>query len=190
MWADAPALNVYDYLTDTSFLIIVIFTVLYAYKINGGNEGKDFITRYTCISLPITIKSTLLVIVLVVVALPLDYPELIEEEFGAALYEDVTLEEQITVLDQKLNKGAITQEEYGLARELIENPKAPNDNNINNADAYSDPTYNDDLYDDIYEDDFQSGPFMLLAMILAQLYVIWRYVTCFKLINKNQEAQA
>lgn len=40
--------------------LIVLFGILITFKANRGNEGKDYIVRVTCLSLPILIKIMLL----------------------------------------------------------------------------------------------------------------------------------
>lgn len=132
MWSDIPSITLYDQLADISFLAVIIFTVLYTYKLNGGSEGVDFITRYTCLSLPITIKSTILVFFLIIIALILDNPEMFKEDF----------------LSQQ------TETEISTIS---------------------------------YDDEPVTGVFFLGAMIIAQIYVIWRYIICFKIIRQNEE---
>ena len=36
--------------------VIGIFGVLYAYKMNGGGEGKQFVVRFTCLLLPVSVN--------------------------------------------------------------------------------------------------------------------------------------
>ncbi len=45
-----------DWILDVIFLIINAFGTLYLYNINSKGDNKDFVTRYVCLSLPVTIR--------------------------------------------------------------------------------------------------------------------------------------
>ena len=45
-----------DWILDVIFLIINAFGILYLYNINSKGDNKDFITRYICLGLPVTIR--------------------------------------------------------------------------------------------------------------------------------------
>ena len=65
-------LNFWDYVMDGLIVIATILGVFWMYQINAKGDGRDFIARYTCLSFPISIRTLLIFIILIVGLLTLE----------------------------------------------------------------------------------------------------------------------
>jgi hypothetical protein len=61
--------NYYDYYTDLATFLIVGVGTLLCYFTNARKDNRDFITRYMCLSVPISIRVTCYVLVIFIAAL-------------------------------------------------------------------------------------------------------------------------
>ena len=57
-------LTVFDYISDVTVILATIVFVFKTYKINTAGDNKFFTKRYICLSLPITLKSSVVSIFL------------------------------------------------------------------------------------------------------------------------------
>ncbi len=60
IWSTRPPLTLHDYAADIVYLAISFLIIFMSFKINNTGDGKDFLIRYICLGLPITIKSILI----------------------------------------------------------------------------------------------------------------------------------
>jgi hypothetical protein len=60
-------LTLYDYLEDIATLIGEAVTIVYAYFVNSKGDGQYFITRFICLTIPILIKTFLLILPIFVI---------------------------------------------------------------------------------------------------------------------------
>ncbi len=165
IWSETFSLSIYDRLTDLFFILTIIITFIISYRLNGGIGGQNFVERYVCLSLPITITSTLIAIVLIIPAMGFDNAELLTTEFEAlesTIGADQAFLSELENLDEQLTAGKITEAEHTLAYDAIIDKNVP------------------DL-------EFKTGILSFLAMLLGQLYVIWRYAACFRIFAKQQD---
>lgn len=72
IWSVHAPLTLHDYASDIVYLAISILIILVSFKINNKGDGKDFLLRYICLSLPISIKSILVGLILGVLGFMLD----------------------------------------------------------------------------------------------------------------------
>jgi len=63
--SDIPVL--FDPFSGIVGLIIMVGGIYFSYRINIKGDNKDFLTRFVCLSWPITIKSMLIAIALVII---------------------------------------------------------------------------------------------------------------------------
>ncbi|PCK00312.1 MAG: hypothetical protein COA45_00585 [Zetaproteobacteria bacterium] len=68
MWSSRQYLTTVDYTYDAFVVIFLILSLTACYKINSKGNNTNFITRYICLSLPITSKTILFSILLVIPA--------------------------------------------------------------------------------------------------------------------------
>jgi len=72
LFADAAPANIYNYISDGFYVLITGLTVLHTFKINQKGDDNEFIVRFICIGLPVTLKVTLLSLILGVIVAPID----------------------------------------------------------------------------------------------------------------------
>lgn len=65
-------ISYYDYTIDVITAFAFIYTIYTCYKINRNNDNKNFVSRYACLSFPITVKFLVLSLLLFVPAMILD----------------------------------------------------------------------------------------------------------------------
>lgn len=78
-------LTTFDYLIDISNIILIVLSIFLSYKYNGGNEGKDFVKRYTCLSLPIIVKTIIFLIPLTILFAGKDDPRFHDVDYEGPL---------------------------------------------------------------------------------------------------------
>ncbi|MEZ5919120.1 MAG: hypothetical protein R3D66_04165 [Alphaproteobacteria bacterium] len=66
--AGSPSPTLYARLIDVVFIFSQTFIIFYTSKINRTGDGKHFLSRYICLSFPITIKVTFLMLLLGILA--------------------------------------------------------------------------------------------------------------------------
>lgn len=176
VWSDAAPLNLYDRIIDTLSVCICITAIILSYKINQGHAGNDFLKRYLCLSFPIFIKTILLIIVLSILAVSFDNPSLppqnniTQEEARTDAddpredrYLDAATRAKVNALIDKHTAGVISEEEYLTRAKAI-------------ISQYVEDTENPE---------YPTGIWLLLASLIGYIYMIWRYVRCFRYINKD-----
>ena len=72
IWSIHAPLTLHDYASDMVYLIMTALIIVASFKINNTGDGKDFLIRFTCLSLPISIKSTLVGLILGILGFMLD----------------------------------------------------------------------------------------------------------------------
>ncbi|PCI01001.1 MAG: hypothetical protein COB76_02355 [Alphaproteobacteria bacterium] len=73
IWGDSAPLNIFDYLTDILMLITVSTCIILPYKINSKNDGKNFISRYVCLSFPITFLTFICMVILAILTVVFEF---------------------------------------------------------------------------------------------------------------------
>ena len=70
--ADEVQTTVYDYAISLFYLAFSIAYIFTTFKINSKNDNKDYISRFTCLSFPVSVKSSIIGFILMVCGVLID----------------------------------------------------------------------------------------------------------------------
>ncbi len=104
IWSGRGALGFYDHFADFIMLTATALLILISYRINMQGDRQDFVMRYICLSLPISVKSILLTLVLGLLASSFDNPEYMQK---------------IAELNEQLKSNQISQDTFHSSAELL-----------------------------------------------------------------------
>jgi hypothetical protein len=69
--------NVYDFISDGVTILYTVASILYLFSLNKKGDGRNFLVRYICLAIPITVKMFLLALPLGVAVFFLDNPAIV-----------------------------------------------------------------------------------------------------------------
>ena len=69
IWHAAEQLTISDYATDITMIAFAFASVLICYRVNAHGDNADFIARWICLSLPVSIRTLAVGFCLMIIAL-------------------------------------------------------------------------------------------------------------------------